>query len=125
MRLRKPASITTMSRLLMPLFLRETDVKALLTIDVTLAALDAAFREWAAGRVANQPRRRVAGGAVLATMPAVLPSKGLMGFKADTHSQAGARVWVCLFDAADGRPRAGLDADWLGPSATRGASGVA
>ncbi len=109
----------------MPLFLRETDVKALLTIDVTLAALDAAFREWAAGRAANQPRRRVAGGAVLAMMSAALPSKGLMGFKAYTHSKAGARFWVCLFDAADGRPRAAIEADWLGRMRTGAASGLA
>jgi len=109
----------------MPLFLRESDVKALLTMDVTLGALDAAFREWAAGRALNQPRRRVAGGAVLATMSAALPSKGLMGFKAYTHSTAGARFWVCLFDAADGRPRAVMEADWLGRLRTGAASGLA
>jgi ornithine cyclodeaminase/alanine dehydrogenase-like protein (mu-crystallin family) len=109
----------------MPLFLRESDVKALLTMDVTLTALEAAFREWAAGRASNQPRRRVAGGAVLATMSAALPAKGLMGFKAYTHSKAGARFWVCLFDAADGRPRAVIEADWLGRMRTGAASGLA
>jgi alanine dehydrogenase len=109
----------------MPLFLRETDVKSLLTMEMTLAALDAAFREWAAGRAANQPRRRVAAGAVLATMSAALPSKGLMGFKAYTHSKAGARFWVCLFDAADGRPRAVMEADWLGRMRTGAISGLA
>jgi ornithine cyclodeaminase/alanine dehydrogenase-like protein (mu-crystallin family) len=114
-----------MSRLIMPLFLRESDVKALLTMEVTLAALEAAFGEWAAGRASNQPRRRVAGGAVLATMSAALPAKGLMGFKAYTHSKAGARFWVCLFDAADGRPRAVIEADWLGRMRTGAASGLA
>src|SRR2546427_51231 len=49
MRRRNPASITAMSRLAVPLFLRETDVKDLLTMDTTLLALEAAFREWAAG----------------------------------------------------------------------------
>ena len=114
-----------MSRLAVPLFLRETDVKALLTMDVTLAVLEVAFREWAADRAANEPRRRVAAGAVLATMSAALPSKGLMGFKAYTHSKAGARFWVCLFDADDGRPRAVIEADWLGRMRTGGASGLA
>jgi ornithine cyclodeaminase/alanine dehydrogenase-like protein (mu-crystallin family) len=94
-------------------------------MDVTLTALEAAFREWAAGRASNQPRRRVAGGAVLATMSAALPAKGLMGFKAYTHSKAGARFWVCLFDAADGRPRAVIEADWLGRMRTGAASGLA
>src|SRR5438128_5344062 len=123
MRRRKPASITAMSRLIVPLFLREADVKALLTMDVTLAALDAAFREWAAGRAANQPRRRVAAGAILATMSAAL--KDVIGFKAYTHAKAGARFWVCLFDARDGRPRAVMEADWLGRMRTGAASGLA
>jgi len=114
-----------MSRLTMPLFLRETDVKALLTMEMTLAALESAFREWAAGRVTNQPRRRVAAGAVLATMSAALPAKGLMGFKAYTHSKTGTRFWVCLFDAADGRPRAVMEADWLGRMRTGAVSGLA
>src|SRR2546425_8556522 len=125
MRRRNPASIMAMSRLAVPLFLRETDVKELLTMDMTLAALEAAFREWAAGRAANQPRRRVAGDAVLATMSAALPSKGLLGFKAYTHSKAGARFWVCLFDLADGRPRAVIEADWLGRMRTGATSGLA
>ena len=109
----------------MPLFLREAEVKALLTMDLTLAALEAAFREWAAGRAENQPRRRVAAVAVLATMSAALPAKGLMGLKAYTHSKAGAQFWVCLFDAADGRPRAVIEADWLGRMRTGAVSGLA
>src|SRR2546422_1694952 len=125
MRRRNPASITAMSRLVVPLFLRETDVKELLTMDTTLLALEAAFREWAAGRATNQPRRRVAGDAVLATMSAALPSKGLMGFKAYTHSKAGARFWLGLFDTADGRPRAVIEADWLGRMRTGATSGLA
>jgi ornithine cyclodeaminase/alanine dehydrogenase-like protein (mu-crystallin family) len=125
MRRRKPGSISVMSRLGVPLFLREADVKALLTMDMTLAALEAAFREWAAGRASNQPRRRVAGGAVLATMSAALPSSGLMGFKAYTHGAMGARFWVALFDAADGRPRAMIEADWLGRLRTGAVSGLA
>jgi len=92
-------------------------------MDVVLAALEAAFREWAAGRAQNQPRRRVAGGAILATMSAAL--NDLIGFKAYTVSKAGTRFWVCLFDAADGRPRAVMEADWLGRMRTGAASGLA
>jgi alanine dehydrogenase len=112
-------------RLSMTVFLREADVKALLTMEATLAALEAAFREWAAGRATNQPRRRVADGSVLATMSAALPSRGLMGFKAYTHSATGARFWAALFDTADGRPRALIEADWLGRMRTGAASGLA
>jgi alanine dehydrogenase len=113
------------SRLVVSLFLREADVKALLTMDATLAALESAFRDWSAGRATNQPRRRVAGGAVLATMSAALPSSGLMGFKAYSHGATGARFWVALFDAANGRPRALMEADWLGRMRTGAASGLA
>jgi alanine dehydrogenase len=112
-----------MPRLAITIFLREADVKALLTMDATLAALETAFRDWAAGRASNQPRRRVAAGAVLATMSAATGS--LMGFKAYTHTAKGARFWVALFDAADGRPRALLEADWLGRFRTGAASGLA
>ena len=114
-----------MPRLAITLFLREADVKALLTMDATLAALEAAFREWAAGRASNQPRRRVAVGATLATMSAALPATALMGLKAYTHGAAGARFWVTLFDAADGRPRALIEADWLGRLRTGAVSGLA
>jgi len=118
--------MTVMPRLAITIFLREADVKALLTMDATLAALESAFREWAAGGASNQPRRRVAADAVLATMSAALPSRGLMGFKAYTHSaQGGAQFWVALFDAGDGRPRALIEADWLGRLRTGAASGLA
>ena len=113
------------SRLVMAIFLREADVKALLTMDATMAALESAFRDWAAGHAVNQPRRRVAAGAVLATMSAALPSTGLMGFKGYTHGSGGARFWVALFDAADGRPRALIEADWLGRLRTGAAAGLA
>jgi alanine dehydrogenase len=124
-RRRNPGSINVMPRLAMTTFLSEADVKALLTMDATLAALDTAFQEWAAGRASNQPRRRVFAGSVLATMSAALPSRGLMGFKAYAHSGQAARFWVALFDAADGRPRALIEADWLGRLRTGAASGLA
>ena len=58
-------------------------------------------------------------------MSAALPSRGLMGFKAYTHGAQGARFWVALFDTADGRPRALIEADWLGQLRTGAASGLA
>jgi len=125
MRRRKPGSISVVSRLTMTIFLREADVKALLTMDATMTALESAFRDWAAGKAMNQPRRRVAAGAVLATMSAALPSSGLMGFKGYTHGPNGARFWLALFDASDGRPRALMEADWLGQLRTGAASGLA
>src|SRR2546423_555504 len=113
MRRRNPGSISVMPRLAITIFLREADVKALLTMDATLAALEAAFREWAGGGPANQPRRRVADGAVLATMSATLPSSGLMGFKGYTPRPQAAPFWGGPFDAREGRPPAGIGAHWV------------
>ena len=107
------------------LFLREAEVKALLTMEGTIAALEAALKEWAAGRASNQPRRRVAAGTVLATMSAALPSKGLVGFKAYTANREGARFWLALFSASDGRPKAVIEADWLGRMRTGAAAALA
>jgi ornithine cyclodeaminase/alanine dehydrogenase-like protein (mu-crystallin family) len=107
------------------LYLREAEVKSLLTMDRTLAALESAFNDWAAGKASNQPRRRVVAGSVLATMSAALPSKGLIGLKTYTANRNGARFWVALFDAASGSPRAVLEADWLGRMRTGAASGLA
>lgn len=65
----------------MALLLREADVRALVGMPEALDAVEFAFREWAAGRAENQPRRRVSGGVVLAVMSAALPGRGVVGFK--------------------------------------------
>jgi len=50
----------------MPLFLTEQDVTKLLTMEETIAAVEAVFKAQAAGDATNEPRRRLrAGGAVL------------------------------------------------------------
>jgi ornithine cyclodeaminase/alanine dehydrogenase-like protein (mu-crystallin family) len=107
------------------LLLREADVQRLLRIEDVIKALDAAFRQWAAGRAANQPRRRVHGGTVLAIMSAALPERGLIGFKAYTAGAEGARFWVHVFDSKSGRPVAVIEADHLGRLRTGAASGLA
>ncbi|MER3401301.1 MAG: hypothetical protein C4313_09310 [Thermoflexus sp.] len=62
----------------MPLFLREADVTALLSIEE-------AFRAQAAGQAANQPRRRVRWpGGALHGMAAGGPGLGYVGRKAYT-----------------------------------------
>jgi alanine dehydrogenase len=108
-------------------FLREADVRQLLTMEETIAALEAAFKDWVVGHADNQPRRRVSGGtgAVLATMSAALPQRGLVGFKAYTAGRRGHHFWVTLFEAASGRPLAVLEADWLGRMRTGAVSGLA
>jgi ornithine cyclodeaminase/alanine dehydrogenase-like protein (mu-crystallin family) len=109
----------------MTLLLREADVQRLLRIEDVIEALDAAFGQWAAGKADNQPRRRVRGETVLATMSAALPERGLIGFKAYTAGTEGVRFWVHLFDSKAGRPLAVIEADHLGRLRTGAASGLA
>lgn len=110
----------------MTLLLREADVRALVDINDAIKAVDSAFRESAAGQARNQPRRRVSGrGTTLAIMSASLPSRNLVGYKAYTAGPAGARFWVNLFDATDGRLLAMIEADWLGALRTGAVSGLA
>jgi len=107
------------------LFLREADVRTLLTMEDAIGALESAFRDWAEGRADNQPRRRVRAGVFLATMSAALPARGIVGLKAYTSGKDGTRFWVHLYDAATGHPRAVIEADHLGRLRTGAASGLA
>lgn len=109
----------------MPLLLREAEVRTLITVGEAIDVLDAAFRDWAAGRADNQPRRRVAAGVVLATMSAALPTRGVLGFKAYTAGRHGARFWTRLFDTGSGELVAILEGDHLGRVRTGATSGLA
>ena len=109
----------------MALLLREADVRNLVDIGDAIDALDFAFREWAAGRAQNQPRRRVTAGVTLAVLSAALPARNLVGYKAYTTGKSGARFWLHLFNATDGRPSAVIEADWLGALRTGAVSGLA
>ncbi len=109
----------------MAVLLREGDVQRLVTMSDAIGALEFAFREWAAGRADNEPRRRVRGQVVLATMSAALPARRLIGLKAYTAGAAGVRFWVHLFDTETGQPLAIIEADYLGRLRTGAASALA
>jgi ornithine cyclodeaminase/alanine dehydrogenase-like protein (mu-crystallin family) len=114
----------------MPLFLTEQDVMRLLTMEDTLAAVEAVFKSQATGEATNEPRRRVrAAGAVLQVMSGGVANfaefKGLLGLKAYTVARGVARFYVSLFDAESGELLAFIEADKLGQMRTGAASGVA
>jgi ornithine cyclodeaminase/alanine dehydrogenase-like protein (mu-crystallin family) len=67
----------------------------------------------------------VAGGVVLATMSAALPTRGIVGFKAYTAHRHVDRFFVQLFDASSGELVAILEGDHLGRVRTGAASGLA
>src|SRR5499426_3124358 len=119
----------------MPLFLTEQDVTQLLTMEETIAAVEAVFIAQAAGDATNEPRRRLrAGGAVLQVMSGAVAGfndsfggeyKGLLGLKSYVVTRKKARFYVNLYDAESGELLALIEADKLGQMRTGAASGVA
>jgi alanine dehydrogenase len=109
----------------LPLYLTESDVESLLTVEDAVAAVEASFHRLARGVVENPPRQRLRlPQGALAVMPAVDTELGLGGLK--TYAAAGeASFAVVLFSAVEGRLEAVIEADKLGQLRTGAASGVA
>ena len=109
------------------LYLTEADVERLLTMEVALEAVEAAFRACAAGQIQNHPRRRLraSAGAWLNYMAANDDRSGYFGMKLYTVSSLGTAFLVPLYRADTGEMVALLEADCLGRVRTGAASGVA
>ena len=110
----------------MALFLSEADVRQLLTMDLALAAVEAAHRAHGTGRAVDIPRQRTrVPTASLHILQGALLDEGVMGYKAYTVSKEGARFLVHLFDSASGRLLAVIEADFLGMMRTGATGGLA
>lgn len=108
------------------LFLTESEVRELLTMELAIEAVEDGFRRLATGEAMNVPRRRArTPGVILHTMSAACAAYGLVGFKAYTTSRGGNRFHVVLYDGSGGEMVAVIEADWLGQVRTGAASGVA
>jgi ornithine cyclodeaminase/alanine dehydrogenase-like protein (mu-crystallin family) len=109
----------------MPLFLREHDVAALLTMDDALTAVEEAFRLHGLGEADNHPRQRPRlERTMLQVMSAAVPGLGF-GLKAYTVASEGVRFVVLLWDEETGDLQAVVEADHMGQMRTGAASGVA
>jgi len=110
----------------MALFLSESDVKKLLTVDMALEAVESAHRDLALGVAIDTPRARSRlPQTVLHILQGALPAQGVIGYKAYTSNKSGNRFLVHLFDAATGQLKAVIEADYMGMMRTGAASGVA
>ncbi|HSQ54670.1 MAG TPA: ornithine cyclodeaminase family protein [Gemmata sp.] len=108
------------------LYLTEADVARVLTMDLALDAVAAAFRKLAIDEAVNIPRQRCQTDQVmLHVLPAAAKTLGVLGFKAYTTSKAGVRFHVTLYDGKTGEMTTILEADLLGQFRTGAASGVA
>lgn len=109
-----------------PLFLTEADVRRLLSMDMALEAVEGAHAAHGRGQAIDIPRQRTRlPGVALHVLQGALPDEGVFGYKAYTSSREGNRFLVHLFDAANGRLLAILEADFLGMMRTGAAGGVA
>jgi ornithine cyclodeaminase/alanine dehydrogenase-like protein (mu-crystallin family) len=108
------------------LYLTEAEVGRLLTMDLALDAVGAAFRKLGLDEAQNVPRQRCQTDHVmLHVLPAAAKTLGAIGFKAYTTGKHGARFHVTLFDPKTGAMTALVEADLLGQFRTGAASGVA
>jgi ornithine cyclodeaminase len=110
----------------MPLFLREDDVKQLLTMDLALESVEEAFRLLSAGQAIDIPRERTRLPKVSQhILQGALPTLNVIGYKHYTSSREGIRFLIHLFDAEHGALTAVLEGNTLGMMRTGAASAVA
>ena len=110
----------------MAIFLSESDVKQLLSVDMAMEAVESAHRDLALGLAQDTPRARTRlPQTVLHMLQGALPAQGVIGYKAYTTNRSGNRFLVHLFDSASGVLQAIIEADYLGMVRTGAASGVA
>jgi len=109
----------------MAIFLRESDVAGLATMEVALEAVEQAFKLQGQGKADNAPRRRCRlEHGLLHVMSASLPERGYAGLKSYTSVSGVARFVVLLY-GNDGQLLALVEADRLGQLRTGGSGGVA
>jgi ornithine cyclodeaminase/alanine dehydrogenase-like protein (mu-crystallin family) len=111
----------------MPLFLSESDVKAILTMPMALELVETSFRRLAEGTAVSHPRRRLrmATKGLMNYMAASDSAGGYMGLKIYTVSPNSVRFVVPLFSARSGEMCALIEANYLGQMRTGAATGVA
>jgi alanine dehydrogenase len=108
------------------LYLTETDVQALVTVEDAIAALEQLFATWSDASTINLPRQRArVGNGSFNLMGAAWGPKQLFGLKAYYGGGTEGRFHVLLYSAGDGRLKAMIEADNLGQMRTGAASGFA
>ncbi|MDI9612169.1 MAG: ornithine cyclodeaminase family protein [Acidobacteriota bacterium] len=109
----------------MAIFLQESDINALASMDMAIEAVERAFRLQGEEKAHIAPRRRCRlEKGMFHVMGASLPSLGFSGLKSYT-SVAGVNRFVVLLYDGEGRLAAVMDADRLGQLRTGAASAVA
>jgi len=110
----------------MALFLNEADVRQLLSMPLTIEAVEESHKELSLARAIDIPRQRTRlPQTALHILQGALPGRDAIGYKAYTSNRSGIRFLVHVFSASCGALRVVLEADYLGMMRTGAASGVA
>jgi len=108
------------------LHLSEDEVRALLTMEMAIEAVETGLRKMALEEAFNVPRARCqTDHAMLHILPAAAKTLGVIGYKAYITTRTGTRFHVTLFDGKSGEMLAFMQADFLGQMRTGAASAVA
>ncbi|MDA0677294.1 MAG: ornithine cyclodeaminase family protein [Chloroflexi bacterium] len=109
----------------MAIYLTESEVNGLLTMDMALDALDEVFKARAAGKVANIPRTRLPlGRGSYNLMAASWPERGVVGHKSYAAGGGGASFHVMLYGTSGEGLLAIIEANRMGQVRTGAASGI-
>jgi alanine dehydrogenase len=110
----------------MALFLREDDVKQVLTMPLALDRVAAAFRYLGTGEAIDLPRERIRLPQVSQQlMQGAVPALNVIGYKHYTNSREQTRFLIYLYNAERGHLDAIIEGNFLGMMRTGAASGVA
>ena len=110
----------------MTLYLTETEVSQILTMDIALEAVDEVFEARGNGDVVNHPRSRIAlGRGSYNLMAAGWPDKGIVGSKSYVGGAGGISFQVLIYGASGEGLLGILDANLMGQIRTGAASGIA
>ena len=109
-----------------PLYISESQVKSLFTMDVALEALEEAFIARSQGNAFNEPRRRLpTSSGAYNFMAATWPGHEIAGLKSYAGGRGGIAFHVMLYDTSSNSLVAVIEANRMGQIRTGAASGVA
>ena len=107
-------------------YIKEGEVRQILTMAKAIELVERAFRDRAAGKAFDVPRRRtLQPGGHLHVLQAAAPEINLIGFKAYYLKPDARTFFLHLINHSRGNQEALIEADWLGRIRTGAATGVA
>ena len=108
------------------LYLNESDVRQLLTMDMAIDAVESGLRKMALEEAFSVPRSRCqTDHATLHVLPAAAKTLGVLGYKANVVSRTSKQSHVTIYDGKTGAMLAILQSDYQSQMRTGAASAVA